>query len=423
MKTSTFILCAAMLVAGTLQTKAQMSAYDYNQPVGWANIAYSSTGNYDSHEASEVTGSGDVNPILVTNYTELRQAMNRQATPRTIYIQGEIEFSGQLSINRASNMTIYGLPGSALVNATHSEDPDDSGILRFTTCNNVIIRNVTFKGSGAYDMDGNDNLFISNNSHNIWVDHCDFQDGVDGNFDCSNGADNISVTWCRFRYLIEPWPGGSGGSDDHRFSNVWGGADNQDENIGHLNTTFYACWWDEGCRERMPRVRFGKVHLLNCLYSSSVTNYCIGAGYLSNIYAERCVYDIESAVWRNYATSGNYTDYNITVTGSIVSADDTQQRSGDNEYFIPTDYYTLEGMPVNVVYDEVRAYAGATLNVVYGEGVTTGITGVTASDAEVVATEYYSPAGIRLAQPQGGINIVRQRMSDGTVKTTKVIMK
>ena len=84
----------------------------------------------------------------------------------------------------------------------------------------------------------------------------------------------------------------------------------------------------------MPRVRFGKVHLLNCLYSSSVTNYCIGAGYLSNIYAERCVYDIESAVWRNYATSGNYTDYNITVTGSIVSADDTQQRSGDNEYFI-----------------------------------------------------------------------------------------
>ena len=80
-------------------------------------------------------------------------------------------------------------------------------------------------------------------------------------------------------------------------------------------------------------------------------------------------------------------------------------------------------MPVNVVYDEVRAYAGATLNVVYGEGVTTGITGVTASDAEVVATEYYSPAGIRLAQPQGGINIVRQRMSDGTVKTTKVIMK
>lgn len=209
MKTFTLLLCAALMACGTAKAQSQMSEYDYNCPVGWANID------------DEVTGSEDENPILVTNYTELRQALNRQATPRTIYIEGEIEFSGQLSVSDASNMTIYGLPGSALVNTTHSDDIDESGILRLRNCSNIIIRNVTFKGAGAYDIDGNDNLFISDDCSNIWVDHCDFQDGVDGNFDCSNGADKISVTWCRFSYQIDPWSGGKE-TDDHRFSNLWG---------------------------------------------------------------------------------------------------------------------------------------------------------------------------------------------------------
>lgn len=421
MRISTIMATAALFVLGAAQVKAQMSAYDYNRPVGWATVAYQSSGNYDSPATYEVTGSNDENPVLVTNYTELRKELNRQATPRTIYIQGEIEFTSQLSVNRASNVTIYGLPGSALVNKTHSSNASQSGILRFTTCSNIIMRNVTFKGAGAYDIDGNDNFFISNNSHNIWVDHCDFQDGVDGNFDCSNAADNISVTWCRFRYFIDPWPGGSGGSDDHRFSNLWGGSDSQSENKGHLNTTFYACWWDEGCRERMPRVRFGKVHLLNCLYSSSVTNYCIGGGYLSNVYIDRCAFVDVKNPWKNYATSGSYKDYNITATGNIGYSD-RQAKSGDNEYFIPANYYELEGMSADMVQSEVSRYAGATLNVVYGEGVTSGINGVEASGAEVVGKEYYSPSGMRLSAPQKGLNIVRQRMSDGTVKTVKVIV-
>ncbi len=422
MKTSTLLLCAAMLALGVVQTKAQMSEYDVNQPIGWGTINYSSTGNYDSPESYEITGSNDANPVLVTTYDELRRELNRQATPRTIYIDGEITFTGQLSVNRASNVTIYGLPGSALVNATHTDDDNATGILRFTNCSNIIIRNVTFKGAGAYDIDGNDNLFLSNNSHNIWVDHCDFQDGVDGNFDCSNGADNISITWCRFRYLKEPWPGGSGGSDDHRFSNLWGGADDQEENIGHLNTTFYACWWDEGCRERMPRVRFGKVHLLNCLYSSDVANYCISAGYLSNLYVERNAFvgDI-NRVWRTNVSS-NYPDYHITLTGNL-GTDDHQEGAGSDDYFIPSDYYTLEGMPVNQVETEVSKYAGAILNVEYGEGVTTGISNIGVSDADVVSTEYFSPSGTKLNAPQRGLNIVRQKMSDGTVRTRKTIVK
>jgi pectate lyase len=58
----------------------------------------------------------------------------------------------------------------------------------------------------------------------------------------------------------------------------------------------------------MPRVRFGLVHVLNCLYSSSVTNYCVGGGYKSNVYIEGCAFTSSKAKntpWKNYATSGS----------------------------------------------------------------------------------------------------------------------
>lgn len=80
-------------------------------------------------------------------------------------------------------------------------------------------------------------------------------------------------------------------------------------------------------------------------------------------------------------------------------------------------------MPVNQVETEVSKYAGATLNVEYGEGVTTGISNIGVSDADVVSTEYFSPSGTKLSAPQRGLNIVRQKMSDGTVRTRKTIVK
>ena len=45
-------------------------------------------------------------------------------------------------------------------------------------------------------------------------------------------------------------------------SNLIGGSNNNmDIDGGKLNCTFINCWWGEGCAERCPRVRFGKVHV------------------------------------------------------------------------------------------------------------------------------------------------------------------
>ena len=45
------------------------------------------------------------------------------------------------------------------------------------------------------------------------------------------------------------------------------------------------------------------------------------------------------------------------------------------------------------------------------------------SDASVVSTDYVSLSGQILAAPQRGVNIVRQTLSDGSVRTTKIVVK
>ncbi len=324
-----------------------LSEYDKNAPIGFGASA---------------TGSEDENPVTVTTPAELTAAL-AGTEKKTIYVSGTITFTGRVKIDDAANKTIYGLPGATLANTTHSDVKDQSGILTLSGCSNIIMRNLTFKGAGAYDIDGYDNLTLSGCT-NIWIDHCDFQDGVDGNLDCNNASDNICVSWCRFRYLISPWSGGSGGSNDHRFSNLWGGGDTATDDEGHLNTTFYACWWDNGCKQRMPRIRYGKVHILNCLYSSSVADYCIGAGYRSNIYVEKSKF-ISSKAWQNFATSGSYTDYNIQLVDNEGASDEASS-SGSIAQFVPSYNYTaMNASDVQAAVSSSTNGAGATLT--YGE--------------------------------------------------------
>lgn len=369
----TALLCATTAHADefpAINTTA-LSTHDQNAPIGFA---------------ASVTGGNGENCVTVTTFDALKSAMDGTGK-KTIYVSGTLYVTGQQTIQNTSNKTIIGLPGATLSNTTlDTSDKAKSGILYLKRCTNIIVRNITFLGAGAYDYDGNDNLTVDN-CQNIWIDHCDFQDGVDGNFDCKNQSDNICVSWCRFRYLKAPTAGGSGGSNDHRFTNLWGSSDKASDDEGKLNTTFVCCWWDEGCKQRMPRVRFGKVHILNCLYSSSVADYCIGAGYKSNIYVENSCFNAQSRPWNNYATSGSYTDYNIQLTGNLGASNETSS-SGAIAQFVPSYAYTAYAAnDVQSVVSNSTNGAGATLT--FGTG--------GSSDPEPVAAPAYysweSPSG------------------------------
>ncbi len=331
------------------------SASVWAQPMGWATV----NGKTDG-------GRGE-NAVVVTSYEELRKAfVQKDTTRQTIYLKGRIEVPGQMPIKRVSNKSIIGLPGSALVNDRYTLNEDSTGILYLDRCHNIILQNITFLGPGAFDRDANDNLCVSR-STNIWIDHCDFQDSMDGNLDCKSGSDNITVSWCRFRYFKKPWPKladdtNADHNSDHRFSNLWGSSDKDGAvSGGHLNTTFVHCWWDEGCKARMPFVRFGKIHLLNCLYSSSAASVYVQARYRSNVLVEGCAFINKPAkvkIFQTPSNKGEFQDYNIRFRGCL-GADDLEQRKGDADYLVPPYEYQVD--PVADVESKVKAGAGATL--------------------------------------------------------------
>ena len=239
------------------------------------------------YAGTSVTGGGSATPTLVTSVSELKSALASKAKNKVVIITKNLTFTSMLTIQDAQNITIMALPGVKLV--SNQQDATTSGILFIKRSSNVLIRNLTFEGPGAYDCDGND-LLCFEKVTNAWVDHCDFQDGCDGNFDNKSTTDNVTVSWCRFRYLKAPKAGGSGGANDHRFTNLLGSSSSDKPSDGTYNFTWAYCWWDEGCVERMVRCRNAELHFLNCYWNSSVANYYVGPEN-AKCYFEGCTFE------------------------------------------------------------------------------------------------------------------------------------
>jgi uncharacterized repeat protein (TIGR02543 family) len=308
--------------------------------VGWAS------------QNGGVTGGGSATPTVVTSYTDLKTAITSSSV-KVVHISGTITIpsGGRISFQDQSGKTIYGLPGSRLV--SNNLTKDSSGIIYVKRCSNIIFRNVTLEGPGAYDTDGWDNMTLDA-STNIWVDHCEFQDGMDGNLDIKNASDYISITWCKFIYNKAPVPGGSGGSNDHRFSNLFGSSDGATGDRGHLRVTMQHCWWAQGCKARMPRVRFGKVHVVNNVFNSTVAAQCVMAGFEADLL-------VESNVFENVASPIDRMDNTFTAITSRdnIFTNTTGNTTGSGTAFTPP--YSLAIDSAANVKSLVTQSAGATL--------------------------------------------------------------
>lgn len=251
------------------------------------------------------------NTIIVDTYSELKSALNSTLQSNAIILVSGIIDCPYTSV-QLNNKSLIGLPGAKLRNINLSiGDPTktakESGIINIKPkSNNVIIRNLIFEGPGAYDVDGKDNL--TNEATNIWVDHCEFQDGMDGNFDNKGKADNVSVSWCKFTYLKSPISGGTGGTDDHRFSDLIGSSSDDYPEDGNYSITFKNCYWADGSRERMPRARNAQLHILNCYYKTAAKSskaIGLGGGKKNTIcYVEGTNFEQIQSVFTPYSADG-----------------------------------------------------------------------------------------------------------------------
>ncbi|HEX2660680.1 MAG TPA: polysaccharide lyase family 1 protein [Polyangia bacterium] len=221
-------------------------------PVGYATLGAGTTGG----------GTGEVK--VVRSADELEQA-GATTGPLVIQISGMIALSGQTDIT--SDKTIEGTgPGSGLT----------GGGLRLKQAHNVIIRNLVITkavGTDAIELQ---------TAVNVWIDHCDLSSDLDngktyydGLVDIVHASDDVTVSWTRFH--------------DHYHSSLIGHSqDNADEDTGHLTVTFYGNLFDNS-QSQLPRVRFGKVHVLNNHFRD-VSLYAIASVMGANVMVERNVF-------------------------------------------------------------------------------------------------------------------------------------
>jgi pectate lyase len=276
------------------------------------------------------------NATVVTSASQLITALAGTAST-LIHVSGKL--SGDFRVG--SNKTILGLCGAEV-----------DGSLDLTNAANVIIRNLKVVGHNCTDSpsdcsSGHDAVHVEGNARNLWFDHMDISDGSDGNLDITNGANFVTVSWTIFHYSskrTDPIAGATG----HRFCNLIGAADTVTTDAGLLNTTFHHVWWSDNVNQRMPRVRFGKVHVFNNLYTSTGDSACIEVGVSCNIRSENNVFQgVSNAVDSTHSNAASI----IQSIGNVGSATNINAPA-----FTPPYMFTAE--PASSVAASVMAGAG-----------------------------------------------------------------
>ena len=331
-----------VLIALSLFAVCASAAVDQCKPIGWA------TRSGRTSTAFEVTGGGNTAPITVKTFDDL-QKYAKDSSPRVIYIDGTLGngWSGtsgsRLNIT-ASNKTIIGLkPGTLLKAPIHIT----------SKASNIIVRNIVIQGPGSNADQAWDNLTIEGEAKNIWIDHCEFWDGQDGNADVVKGSDNVTFTWCIFGYKKK---------STHNLSNLIGSSDNEPESEGKLNVTYMFNWW-KAANQRKPRCRYGNVHVVNNLLTgdASITNGTdvlgISAGHMCKVRTERNVFINEANPI--YTGNANGTGVNEVIDNIFTNCSGNTRGTGTS--FTPPYEYESFMLKANEVEAAVKANAGATL--------------------------------------------------------------
>lgn len=253
---------------------SSVSVSSQNVPVGFANLNGNATG-----------GKGG-DKITVKTRNELLSAV-KTTVPRIITIQDTIDLHfGEFVKVTGSNISIIGKGNHAMLRY---------GGLQLIG-NNIIVQNLSIGDSYTPGhWDGKSEPYtdaITVYGTNIWIDHCDLFYSHDGLLDFSNiknnCADYVTVSWTRF--------------SNHNKVMLVGSSDKTTMCRDRFHITIHHCWFDgtstfydpvdkqtHRVQQRMPRVRFGQVHVYNNYYEE-VADYAIAARFESSVVVENCFF-------------------------------------------------------------------------------------------------------------------------------------
>lgn len=273
------------------------------------------------------TGGGGGSVVTVTNAGEFKSAF-QSGGKKVIMVKGNISGVGGI---KGSNKTVIGMSGAKI-----------SGGVVMSGSKNNIFKNIEF-ASGSNDT------FEHTGSTCTWLDHNIFRDGKDGNLDIVRASNYVTVSWNKFYYTK-----GHG----HMLSNLNGNGNNKPGDTDKIKVTFHHNWWGAGVKERMPRTRYGDIHIYNNYYKyekvsgDSGQNYNIGAGQYVELLVENNYFDGSNDPIVFFSDEGTAEVVHrgnafVNTTGSKVSRGDA---------FKPPYGYTMDA--ANDVKSKVMAGAG-----------------------------------------------------------------
>lgn len=239
-----------------------------------------------AHVGAPVTGGGGSESIRVRSVQELQAAAGTDE-PRVLLLEGTFELRRQ-SVRVGSNKTLLGGGEGAVLLG---------GALYLRNATNVILRNLILRDSPE------DGISLSG-ARRVWVDHCTVMDCGDGLIDLTHGTDEVTISWCRFGYQNL--------KNSHRLASLLGASDRDRACEGRLRVTYHHNWWDAGCLERMPSVRFGRVHVFNNYYRAPGNRYCIRSRLFAECRIEFNWFEDVRNPWELMVTTGD--------TGRIFAA-------------------------------------------------------------------------------------------------------
>jgi pectate lyase len=276
------------------------------------------------------TGGGNATPVKVSTASAFKSAVDDD-TPAVIVVKGKLNVG---SANIGSNKTIIGADVNSGLHGGTIKVRDS----------NIIFQNLTFgPASGdAMELSGAKNIFITK---------CEFHDSSDELCSIVRESDYVTVSWCKF-YFDK--------SHSHAFGGLIGNRDDRTSDRGKLHVTMHHNWYAEGVRGRMPRVRYGHVHIYNNFYNSAGSGYCIGTGFECHIRLENtCFEDIDTA-WRDQAIGA-------LASGGEIGWKDLAFVSAAQPTYIPNRYPVFKP-PYSFNMDKVEDVKRLVADPTYGAG-------------------------------------------------------
>jgi pectate lyase len=226
-----------------------------------------------------------------------------------------VQVEGVLSIGSAtvrSDKTIIGVSDNATL----------LGRLSISGVSNVIVQNLRITSPGDDGMSIRDP-----NTHHVWVDHVTFYDCGDGSCDISQGADYVTVSWCKFFYPTQL---------EHRFTMIADGPKDLGPLTAHI--TLHHNWWSSRSDQRMAATSDALVHYYNNYFHCTNNSYCSNARDEAELNLENNYYaGVKDPIGISSGTNGK-----IKTSGNTYAGCSGTIHPGTDSVFTTPYAYTLD---------------------------------------------------------------------------------